>query len=55
MWCLAHRLELAVKDSPKATAFEVIDELLLRLYHLHVLYMRSLQRNVASSKILLQT
>ena len=35
MWCLAHRLELAVKDALKATAFASIDDLLLRLYYLY--------------------
>ena len=31
-WCLAHRVELAVKDSLKGTLFDDIDEMLLRLY-----------------------
>ena len=35
MWCMAHRLELAVKDALKATAFDSIDDLLLRLYYLY--------------------
>lgn len=35
MWCLAHRLELAVKDALKGTCFELIDEMLLRLYYLY--------------------
>lgn len=35
MWCLAHRLELAVKDALKGTAFDAIDEFLLRLYYLY--------------------
>ena len=35
MWCLAHRLELAVKDALKGTCFNLIDELLLRLYYLY--------------------
>ena len=35
MWCLAHRLELAIKNALKATAFDLIDELLLRLYYLY--------------------
>ena len=34
MWCLTHRLELAVKDALKGTCFELIDEMLLRLYYL---------------------
>ena len=48
MWCLAHRLELAVKDAVKATAFASIDDLLLRLYYL---YEKSLQRSAGSLKI----
>ena len=29
MWCLAHRLELAIKDALKGTSFDQIDEMLL--------------------------
>lgn len=32
MWCMAHRLELAVRDALKSTAFDVVDDLLLKLY-----------------------
>lgn len=35
MWCIAHHLELAVKDALKGTAFDVIEEFLLRLYYLY--------------------
>ena len=35
MWCLAHRLELAVKDALRGTAFDLIDEMLLRLYYIY--------------------
>ena len=42
MWCLAHRIELAIKDALKSTCFKLIDEILLRLYYL---YMKNLQRN----------
>ena len=35
MWCLAHRLELAVKDAFKNTSFDQIDDLLLKLYYLY--------------------
>ena len=34
-WCLAHRLELALKDALKATLFTTIDDMLLRLYFLY--------------------
>lgn len=34
-WCLAHRLELSIKDALKATYFTNIDELLLRLYYVY--------------------
>ena len=34
MWCLAHRLELAVQDALKHTTFDHIEEMLLRLYYL---------------------
>ena len=35
MWCMAHQLELAVNDALKGTAFDAIDEFLLRLYYLY--------------------
>ena len=35
MWCLAHRLELAVKDSFKNTSFDQIDDMLLKLYYMY--------------------
>ena len=34
-WCLAHRLELALKDALKSTLFSSIDEMLLRAYFLY--------------------
>ena len=30
MWCMAHRLELAVKDAFRKTSFDLVDEMLLR-------------------------
>ena len=35
MWCMAHRLEIAIKDVLKKMAFDLINELLLRLYYLY--------------------
>ena len=35
MWCLAHRLELAVKDALNGTSFDFIDEMLFRLYYIY--------------------
>ena len=35
MRCLAHRLELSVKDALKGTFFDQIDEMLLRLYYIY--------------------
>ena len=35
MWCLSHRVELAVKGGLKATYFDVIDNLLLKMYYLY--------------------
>ena len=35
MWCLAHRLELAVKDALKGTVFDAVDDMLLKLYYLY--------------------
>ena len=35
MWCMAHPLELAIKDALKGTTFDEIDEMLLRLYYLY--------------------
>lgn len=33
VWCVAHRLELALKDSLNGTYFKEVDECLLRLYY----------------------
>lgn len=35
MWCVAHRLELAIKDALSSSLFHALDELLLRLYYLY--------------------
>ena len=35
MHCVAHRLELSLKDAFKDTYFEQIDELMMRLYYLY--------------------
>ena len=35
MWCLAHRLELAIKDALTGTVFDTVDDMLLRLYYLY--------------------
>jgi len=35
MWCLAHRLELAIKDALKGTTFDHTEEMLLRLYYIY--------------------
>ena len=34
-WCLAHRLELSLKDALKSTFFSSVDELLLKVYFLY--------------------
>ena len=35
MWCLAHRLELSIKDALIGTSFDVIDDMPLKLYYLY--------------------
>ena len=35
LWCVAHWLELALKDALQGTIFDAIDEVLLRLYYLY--------------------
>ena len=35
MRCIAHRLELAIKDALKPTYFDKVDDMLLRLYLLY--------------------
>ena len=35
VWCVAHRLELALKDALQGTIFDDVDEVLLRLYYLY--------------------
>ena len=34
-WCLAHRLELSIKDALKSTYFSIIDDVLMQLYYLY--------------------
>ena len=34
-WCLAHRLELAIKDALKTTFFATVDEFLLQIYYVY--------------------
>ncbi len=34
-WCLAHRLELALKDALKDTLFQSVDDMLLRVYYVY--------------------
>ena len=35
MWCLAHHLELPVKDALSDSCFDSIDDMLLRLYYIY--------------------
>ena len=35
MWCLAHQVELALKDALKHTAFNFIDDVLTQLYYIY--------------------
>ena len=35
MWCMAHTLKLVVKDAFKKSLFDLVDEMLLRLYVLY--------------------
>ena len=37
MWCLAHRVEISVKEALKGTYFDNIDKMLLGLYFLRSL------------------
>ena len=46
---MAHKLELAVKDALKQTLFDLVDEMLLRLYLLYM-YMRIPKKLSAASK-----
>jgi hypothetical protein len=35
VWCVAHRLELSLKDALRNSCFDAVDEMLLRLYYLY--------------------
>ena len=35
IWCIAHRLELAIKNALQGTIFNTIDEMILRLFYLN--------------------
>ena len=43
-WCIAHRLELPLKDSLKGTDFDDIDDLILKMYYLCKNYTTSPRR-----------
>jgi len=49
MWCLAHRLELGIKDAFKGTYFDGIDDMLLCLYYIYIyIYMRDRQKSAVN-------
>ena len=55
IWCLAHRLELSLKDAIEETCFKSVDEMILRLYYLYVKSpkkKRKLKELYASYKVL---
>ena len=35
VWCLAHKLELSLRDALKNTLFTAVDEMLMRVYYLY--------------------
>ena len=35
VWCMAHRLELAIQDALKDTFFDEIGDMVLRILYLH--------------------
>ena len=43
-WCVAHHLELALKDSLGKTAFLKVDELILHMYYLYKKLPKKLQQ-----------
>ena len=50
IWCLAHLLELSIKDALKLSFIDSIDELLLRFYETSKKKRRELESVVADSK-----
>ena len=54
---MAHRVELAVKDALKGTSFDLIDEMLLRLYFIYETFpkkCRELEEVITDLKQLIQ-
>ena len=35
VWCMAHRLELAIQDALKDTFFDEVDDMILRIFCLY--------------------
>ena len=35
MWCVAHKLELTLKDTLSGTVFDNVDDMLMKLYSLY--------------------
>ena len=50
MWCLAHRIELPIKDALTGTVFDAIDEMFLRLYGLYERFPRELEEIINDLK-----
>ncbi len=34
-WCFAHRIKLAIKDALSSTSFDLIDDIILKLYYIY--------------------
>ena len=48
IWCLAHRLELALKDELRGAYFDTVDDMLLRMYYLYEKMPKNCLKNVES-------
>ena len=44
VWCMAHRLELAVQDALKDTFFNKVDDMILRIFYC----IKSLPKNLGN-------
>ena len=44
LWCIAHRLELSLKDGLADTCFKLIDEMLLNIYLLYYKSPKKIER-----------
>ena len=53
VWCMAHRLELAIQDTLKDMFFDEVDDMILRIFYFYQKYPKKLGELKANKQIFL--